>query len=104
MGGTIALSCDEPLLFSRPSIDVLFESAADVYGETLIAAILTGANHDGSAGLRIVQEKGGVALVQSVASAYAKAMPQAALEKCPDARNLSPEAIADFLRRECGND
>ena len=50
-GPQLALSADEPVHYSRPSIDVLFESAADVYGERLLGIILTGANEDGAAGL-----------------------------------------------------
>jgi two-component system chemotaxis response regulator CheB len=55
------------VLFSRPSIDVLFESAADAYGSALIAIILTGANHDGAKGMKAVSEAGGVVLVQNPA-------------------------------------
>ncbi len=55
----LALSVDELVNFSRPSIDVLFESAADVYGPRLLGIILTGANHDGAAGLAAVHEAGG---------------------------------------------
>jgi two-component system chemotaxis response regulator CheB len=78
-GGTISLSADEPVFFSRPSIDVLFESAADAYGPGLVGVVLTGANEDGALGLRAVAEAGGVTLVQDPATAYARAMPQAAV-------------------------
>jgi two-component system chemotaxis response regulator CheB len=62
---TLSLSSDEPVLYSRPSVDVLFESAADVYGRALIAIVLSGANHDGAAGLKTVIEAGGLGIVQS---------------------------------------
>jgi two-component system, chemotaxis family, protein-glutamate methylesterase/glutaminase len=94
----LSLSDDEPVLFSRPSIDVLFESAADAYGGGLIGVVLTGANSDGANGLKAVIEAGGVALVQSPAHAYAVAMPEAAIAACPDARVLPVNEIAACLR------
>ncbi len=93
----ISLSSDEPVLFSRPSIDVLFESAADAYAENLIGVILTGANNDGSEGLRSVCEAGGIALVQDPETAFAGTMPQSALNKCPEALKLSLNEIAQYL-------
>jgi two-component system, chemotaxis family, protein-glutamate methylesterase/glutaminase len=95
---SLSLSNDDPVLFSRPSIDVLFESAADAYGSALIAIILTGANQDGAEGMRAVVEAGGLALVQSPDGAYAPAMPQAAIAACPSARIMSLDAIAAYLR------
>ena len=95
----LSLSDDEPVLFSRPSIDVLFESAADAYGGGLIGIVLTGANSDGAKGLRAVIEAGGAAVVQSPGSAYAAAMPQAAIALCPDARVLPVNEIAAYLRK-----
>jgi two-component system, chemotaxis family, protein-glutamate methylesterase/glutaminase len=94
----LSLSNDEPVLFSRPSIDVLFESAADAYGDGLIGVVLTGANSDGANGLRAVVEAGGVAVVQKPGSAHAAAMPQAAIAACPDARVLPVNEIAVYLR------
>jgi len=94
----LSLSSEEPVLFSRPSVDVLFETAADVYGEGLIGIILTGANPDGAAGLKAVAAAGGLALVQRPDLAYARAMPDAALESCPQAESLSLEQIAGKLR------
>jgi two-component system, chemotaxis family, protein-glutamate methylesterase/glutaminase len=94
----LSLSCDAPVLFSRPSIDVLFESAADVYGDGLVGVILTGASADGAQGLRAICQAGGVALVQAPESAEASAMPRAALEACPSARALSLEDIAETLK------
>ena len=94
----LSLSDDEPVLFSRPSIDVLFESAADAYGDALIGVVLTGANSDGANGLKAVVEAGGVAVVQSPGSAYAVAMPEAAIAACPAARVLPVNEIAAYLR------
>ncbi|WP_274630983.1 chemotaxis protein CheB [Arvimicrobium flavum] len=95
---SLSLSSDEPVLFSRPSIDVLFESAADAYGVGLIAIVLTGANQDGANGLRAVGEAGGTAIVQNPDDAFASAMPEAARNMCPSARVLSLEAIAQYLK------
>jgi two-component system chemotaxis response regulator CheB len=94
---TISLSADAPVLYSRPSIDFLFESAADAYGPALLGVILTGANEDGAAGLRAVCEAGGLAIVENPASAYASAMPTAALEACHIARTMSLQDIASYL-------
>jgi two-component system chemotaxis response regulator CheB len=95
---SLALSSDEPVLFSRPSIDVLFESAADAYGSALIAIILTGANQDGAKGMKAVAEAGGVAIVQNPDDAFASAMPEAAMQMCPGARVMSLDAIAAYLQ------
>ncbi|KQY19142.1 chemotaxis protein CheB [Rhizobium sp. Root482] len=97
-GKSLSLSSDEPVLFSRPSIDVLFESAADAFGRSLIAVILTGANHDGAKGLRAVTGAGGIAVVQNPENAFATAMPEAAIRMCPGARVMSLEAIAQYLQ------
>jgi len=95
---SLSLSDDEPVFFSRPSIDVLFESAADAYGAGLIAIVLTGANRDGARGLKAVAEAGGTAIVQNPQGAYARAMPEAAIAECPGARILSLKEIAAYLR------
>jgi two-component system, chemotaxis family, protein-glutamate methylesterase/glutaminase len=78
-GGQLALSIDEPVSFSRPSIDVLFESAADVYGPGVLGILLTGANHDGSRGLLRIRAAGGVAIVQDPSTAESPEMPSAAI-------------------------
>ena len=96
-GPRIALSTDEPVNFSRPAIDVLFESAADLYRERLLAVVLTGANHDGAAGLAAVHERGGVALVQDPESAQVALMPAAALQRNPTSLVMSLDAIARLL-------
>jgi two-component system chemotaxis response regulator CheB len=94
----LSLSVDEPVLFSRPAIDVLFESAADVYGPALAGVILTGASSDGACGLRAVHARGGRAFVQDPATAAASIMPAAALLAVPEARVSS---IAGLLSELC---
>lgn len=96
--GDLALSSDEAVNYSRPSIDVLFESAADAYGAGLTGVILTGANEDGAAGLSAVAAAGGIALVEEPAAAYAQAMPQAARNACDAALALPLERIAEHLK------
>ena len=94
---SLALSTDEAVNYSRPSIDVLFQSAADAYGPELVGVILTGANHDGAAGLKAVMDAGGVAIVEDPAGAYAPAMPHAALDACSTATIMNLDAIASYL-------
>ena len=95
--GTVALSCDEPVAFSRPSIDVCFESAADAYGERVAGVVLTGANADGAAGLAMIRRRGGLALIQDPATAERPEMPQAALDAVPDAEVVALEAMGARL-------
>jgi two-component system chemotaxis response regulator CheB len=76
---TLALSIDPRVNFSRPAIDVLFESAVDVYAHHIIGVILTGGNHDGAHGLRRIKEAGGLTIVQDPKTAKAGMMPAAAL-------------------------
>ena len=84
--GSFALSVDERVQFARPSIDVLFESAADEYREGVIGVVLTGANEDGAAGLARIKERGGATIVQDPASAARRTMPDAAIAAAaPDA-------------------
>jgi two-component system, chemotaxis family, protein-glutamate methylesterase/glutaminase len=94
----LSLSNDDPILYSRPAIDVLFESAADAYGSSLVAIILTGANQDGANGMKAVVDAGGFAIVQRPEEAFAPAMPEAALAACPNARVLSLKEIATWLQ------
>jgi two-component system chemotaxis response regulator CheB len=82
-GPQLALSIDELVHFSRPSIDVLFESAADIYAERLMGIILTGANDDGTAGLAAIHRAGGVTIVQEPESALAPSMALSALKRTP---------------------
>lgn len=97
-GPSLALSVDDPVHFSRPSIDVLFESAADVYGERLLGIVLTGASQDGAAGLAAVHRAGGVTVVQEPAEAQAPYMPQSALASSPVDQVLSLAAMTKLLR------
>jgi two-component system, chemotaxis family, protein-glutamate methylesterase/glutaminase len=94
---SLSLSNEEPVLFSRPSVDVLFESAADAYGAGLIGIVLTGANEDGAEGARAVAEAGGTMIVQRPDTAFASAMPEAALEACPEAHVFTLEEIVVYL-------
>jgi len=80
---TFSLSLEGRVNFARPSIDVLFESAARAFGEAVIAVILTGANRDGSEGCREVKERGGVVLVQDPETAEHRTMPDAAVRSIP---------------------
>ncbi|MCV3767192.1 chemotaxis protein CheB [Rhizobium sp. TRM95796] len=95
----ISLSSEEEVFFSRPSIDVAFESAADAWGKQLTAIVLTGANHDGAHGLQVVAQLGGAAIVQDPLTAYATAMPEAAIRACPDAKVMSLSQIATYLQK-----
>lgn len=97
--GSFALTTDRPVAYARPSIDVLFESAADEYGEHAIGVILTGANHDGSEGLRKIKARGGLALVEDPASATCKEMPQAAIAQTQVDKILPLEEIAPYLEK-----
>jgi two-component system chemotaxis response regulator CheB len=78
---TFSLSCEAPVHFARPAIDVLMTSAADVYGAALAAVLLTGANTDGAEGLAQVHARGGLTVVQDPAEAQATAMPQGAIDR-----------------------
>lgn len=94
---TFSLSIDERVNHSRPSIDVLFESAARAWKSGVIGILLTGANTDGAHGLCVIKRCGGLALVQDPASAECRVMPQAAIDAgCTD-QVLSLEGIAQFL-------
>jgi two-component system chemotaxis response regulator CheB len=76
---SLSLSLEDRVHYSRPSIDYLFESAADAYGSKLAAVLLTGANHDGARGLAQVKRRGGLTIVQDPQEAQVATMPQAAL-------------------------
>ena len=97
-GPQLALSIDELVHFSRPSIDVLFESAADIYGERLMGIILTGANDDGAAGLAAIHRAGGVTIVQEPDSAQVPLMVLAALRRTAADFVLPLEGIAGLLQ------
>lgn len=94
----LSLSVEEEVNYSRPSIDVLFETAALAYGRGLLGVVLTGANNDGAAGLRCIRDAGGTVIVQQPDSAYASAMPMSAIERCPEARVMTLDELAQFLQ------
>lgn len=96
-GPQLALSVDAPVCYCRPAVDVLFESAAAIYGSRLAALVLTGNNDDGAAGLAAVHAGGGVALVQEPHTARAPAMPEAALRRVPAARAMPLERMAAWI-------
>jgi two-component system, chemotaxis family, protein-glutamate methylesterase/glutaminase len=100
---TFSLSVDPPVNFSRPSIDVLFESAAEAYGERLLAVVLTGANADGAAGARAVREAGGVVVVQDPRGAEASRMPLAAIERADPQWVASLDDIAALIHAVTGD-
>jgi two-component system chemotaxis response regulator CheB len=97
VGPILVLSADAAVHYSRPSIDVLFESAAVVYGERLLGIVLTGANEDGTAGCEAVQRAGGLTLVQHPGSAQSPAMPASALRRVDPRCVLPLEEIAELL-------
>lgn len=94
---SLSLSLEEPVHHSRPSIDVLFESAADVYGPNLLAVLLTGANDDGARGLARVKALGGITVVQDPDEAQVSTMPEAALALHEPDHILTLQGISDLL-------
>ena len=100
--GDVALSTDAPVAFSRPSIDVLLESAAAAYGDRLVGVVLTGSNADGAAGLAEVHRRGGLAIVQDPGEAERREMPDAALASVPTAEVLPLAEIAARLNEVVG--
>lgn len=100
--GRFALSTESPVAFARPSIDVLFESAADAYRDLVVGVVLTGANGDGSRGLARIKSHGGLAVVQEPREAQSRAMPEAAIAATKVDRVLSLAEIAPYLNGLCG--
>lgn len=97
-GPQLVLSADDPVHHSRPSIDVLFESAAEIYKERLLGIILTGANEDGASGLAAIHDAGGVTIVQQPETARAPHMVLSALKLRPADGVLKLDEIAATLR------
>lgn len=97
-GPQLALSADEPIHHSRPSIDVLFESAVDVYGSRLLGIVLTGANDDGAEGLAAIHHTGGITIIQQPDSAQVKQMVLSAAQRNPASQLLDLPAIAALLQ------
>ena len=96
---SFSLSCEARVCFARPSIDVLFETAAETYGKRLVGLVLTGANNDGSNGLKLIVEAGGLAMVQDPETAEAKHMPRSAIEMVAPELVFPLEDIAAELQR-----
>jgi two-component system chemotaxis response regulator CheB len=95
--GRLSFSSEEPVHYARPSIDVMFESAADTYGAGLLGIVLTGANDDGASGLERVKNEGGTTIVQDPKSAASEAMPTAAIRLCAPDYVSDPETIAKLM-------
>ena len=95
--GYLSLTIEEPVRFSRPSIDVMLSSAADTYGSGAIGVVLTGANEDGARGLSHIVKRGGRALVQDPKTAEIPIMPVAAMKAVPSAEILPLDALAPRL-------
>ncbi len=96
---TFSLTLDPPVWFSRPSIDVLFESAAVAYGPKLLAMVLTGANADGAAGAKAIRDAGGTVAVEAPESAEVPTMPRAAIAAAAPQFVGSLDEVATFV---CG--
>lgn len=94
---TLSLSMDEKVSFSRPSVDVLFESAAQAYGAGLTAIVLTGANSDGTAGAKSVKRYGGTVLVQDPSTAEASMMPRSVLDANLEDLVLDLDGVVEYL-------
>lgn len=97
MDRTLSLSVDPPVNYSRPSIDVLFETAAEVYKERLIGVVMTGANNDGSMGLEKIKRSGGLTVVQDPKTAAVSQMPLGAIAAASPDHVLPLAGIGRFL-------
>jgi two-component system chemotaxis response regulator CheB len=100
-GREFALSTDERVQYARPSIDVLFESAADAFREKTVAVVLTGANDDGAHGAARIRDRGGIVVVQDPREAERRAMPDAAIAAANPHAVLPVAEIARFLGTIC---
>jgi two-component system chemotaxis response regulator CheB len=100
----VELSLDAPVQFSRPSIDVLFESAAESFGAGVVGVLLTGANADGAAGLAEIQRRGGRTIVQDPETAERAEMPRAALEQLEPDHVVPIDEVAALLCEACGKE
>jgi two-component system chemotaxis response regulator CheB len=102
-GSGFALSVDAPVAYARPSIDVLFESAADQYKDRTIGVILTGVNSDGAYGLAAIKAHGGLTLVEEPETAAHPEMPEAAIARANPDWILPLNEIAGRLNSLCGS-
>lgn len=94
---TLSLSVEERVNYARPAIDLLFETAAVAYGKHLVGIVLTGANHDGSQGLKKIKQAGGMAIVQDPQTAESPSMPAAAIKACAVDQILPLDDIGPYL-------
>ncbi len=94
---TFSLDASEKVNYSRPSIDVSFEAASEVYKENLVAILLSGSNSDGTKGLKKIKENGGITVIQNPESATVSYMPENARQHVEIDYNLKIEEIADFI-------
>lgn len=97
--GTLSLSSDEKVNFSRPSIDLLFETAAEAFGKNVTGILMTGANSDGSRGLQKIQQLGGKTIVQDPRDAQYPEMPSSALKLINPDKILSTKELLEFFSR-----
>lgn len=96
---TFSLDASEKINFSRPSIDVTFESASDVYSENLVCLLLSGANSDGTKGVQKVKENNGIVIIQNPASAIVPFMPEYALEHCNADAIINADEMANYINQ-----
>jgi len=96
---TLSLSQEERVHFSRPAIDILFDSAADAYGAGLVGVLMTGANEDGAQGLATIKRRGGLTIVQDPTEARMSTMPLAALKLQRPDHILSLNGIGSLLAK-----
>lgn len=94
---TLSLSVDEKVNYARPSLDVLFETAAFAYGKSLICIVLTGANNDGSKGALTIKKNGGLVIIQDPETAYVKTMPESVLSLLKPDYCISIEKMPEIL-------
>jgi two-component system chemotaxis response regulator CheB len=99
--GVFSLSVDDRVAYSRPSIDVLFQSAAEAYGDKVVGVVLTGSNQDGAEGVKRIKARDGFLVVQDPETAEAPSMPRAAIAATRVDRILPLERIGPFLVELC---
>lgn len=99
--GTLALALTPKVNYARPSIDVLFESAARAFGSRVIGVILSGANHDGAIGMQFIDSAGGLCIAQDPATAESPVMPSAAIDRLQNIKILTPFQIGEALIKLC---
>jgi two-component system, chemotaxis family, protein-glutamate methylesterase/glutaminase len=95
--GLFTLDYSEPVLFCRPSIDITFQSVADVWGEKVVAILLSGANSDGADGISYVKRNKGIVVVQDPECAEVRTMPEAAISRCQADFILKDDEIFEFI-------